>query len=396
MSLIGWDLDTSLAEIATKVHGGERLNAPDGVALSRSLDILTLGSLANEVRERLNGKRTYYVINRHINYTNVCINRCPLCAFSCDETDAAAYVLPIDQMASQAARAAAEGATEIHVVGGLHPRLPFSYYVDMLRAMRDAAPSAHLQAFTAVEIAHFATISGKSVGRVLEELRQAGLGSLPGGGAEVFSERVRREICPRKLAGREWLEVMRQAHLLGLKSNATMLYGHVESIEERVDHLLRLRDLQDETGGFLSFIPLKFHPENTGLAHVVPAGGVEDLKMYAVSRLLLDNFQHVKAFWIMLGVKLAQVAQWFGADDLDGTVIEEKITHAAGATTPQSLTVSDLRALIKETGREAVERNTLYEMIDRNLPPKKAGLKPCATPILSDCRDGGSNRSADL
>jgi aminodeoxyfutalosine synthase len=389
-------LDTSLSDIADKVHGGERLNAPDGVALFRSLDILTLGSLANEVRERLNGNRTYYVINRHINYTNVCINRCPLCAFSCHETDAAAYVLPIDQMASQAAQAAAEGATEIHVVGGLHPRLPFSYYVDMLRAMGDAAPSAHLQAFTAVEIAHFATISGKGVGRVLEELRRAGLGSLPGGGAEVFSERVRREICPRKLAGREWLDVMRQAHLLGIKSNATMLYGHVETVEERVDHLLRLRDLQDETGGFLAFIPLKFHPENTGLAHVVPAGGVEDLKMYAVSRLLLDNFPHIKAFWIMLGVKLAQVAQWFGADDLDGTVIEEKITHAAGATTPQSLTVSDLRALIEETGREAVERNTLYEMIDRNLPPKKAGLKPCATPILSRCRDGESNRSADL
>jgi len=352
-----------VAEIAGKVEAGSRLNAEEGVALFRSMDVLSLGNLANRVRERLNGNKTFYVVNRHINYSDVCINRCPLCAFSRDEKDPAGYVLPIEEITCQAAEAAAEGATEIHIVGGLHPDLPFSYYLDMLSAIRDAAPGLHLQAFTAVEIAHFAAITGKSVCYVLERLREAGLGSLPGGGAEVFSERVRGIISPRKISGEEWLKVMREAHRLGFKSNATMLYGHVESAEERVDHLLRLRELQDETGGFLAFIPLKFHPENTGLADVIPAGGVEDLRVYAASRLILDNFPHVKAFWIMVGMKLAQVMQWFGADDLDGTVVEEKITHAAGARTPQSLSASRLRALIREAGREPVERNTLYEPV---------------------------------
>jgi aminodeoxyfutalosine synthase len=359
-------LASTLTGIEKKISAGERLSASEGVALFRSLDIHTLGRSANLVRQRLNGNKTYYVVNRHINYTNVCLNHCPLCAFSCDEADESAYVLSIDSMASQTAQAYAEGATEIHVVGGLHPSLPFSYYLDMLRALRNAAPDVHIQAFTAVEIAHFAVVAGKSISTVLEQLQEVGLGSLPGGGAEVFSDRVRQEICPRKISGQEWLDIMREAHRLGFKSNATMLYGHLETIEERVEHLLRLRALQDETGGFLAFIPLKFHPGNTALSNLVPPGGVEDLKMFAVSRLILDNFPHLKAFWIMLGIKLAQVAQWFGADDLDGTVVEEKITHSAGATTPQSLPASYLRTLITETGRDPVERNTLYEVVERD------------------------------
>jgi aminodeoxyfutalosine synthase len=261
--------------------------------------------------------------------------------------------------------------TELHIVGGLHPSLPFDYYTEMLRALKSRFPGVHIQAFTAVEIAHIAEIARLSVRDTLAALRDAGLGSLPGGGAEVFSERVRGIICPEKMPGFQWLDVMRQAHELGIKSNATMLYGHVETDSERVEHMIALRDLQDDTGGFMTFIPLKFHPANTKLAHpAAQRSSIDDLKLYAISRLMLDNIPHIKVFWIMLGLKLAQVALSYGVDDFDGTVVEEKITHRAGATTPEGLTVDELRRLISETGSVPVERDTIYNEVTRN----EAGL----------------------
>jgi aminodeoxyfutalosine synthase len=257
------------------------------------------------------------------------------------------------------------GATEIHIVGGAHPTWPLSRYVEMLGSLREAFPNVHLQAFTAVEIAHIAETAGLSVRETLRRLSDAGLGSLPGGGAEVFSPRVRSLVCPEKLAGADWLDVMREAHGLGIRSNATMLYGHVETDEERIDHMIRLRELQDETGGFMSFIPLAFHPANTGLSDMTSTTGLADLKTLAISRLMLDNFDHIKAFWIMLGIKLAQVSLLFGVDDIDGTVVEERITHSAGAETPQALTVAELERMIVEAGRVPVERDTLYNKVER-------------------------------
>jgi aminodeoxyfutalosine synthase len=279
----------------------------------------------------------------------------------------------LDEIFRVAREALAEPITEFHIVGGLHPELPFSFYEQMLRGLKAIAPDVHLQAFTAVEIAHIAQIGGLSVRETLVRLREAGLGSLPGGGAEVFAPDLRRTLCPTKLSGEGWLEVMRTAHELGLRSNATMLYGHLETPEQIVEHLDRLRSLQDETarlsppqaGGFMAFIPLAFHPKHTGFDELRPTSGRRDLQVMALARIYLDNVPHIKAFWIMLGVKLAQVALSFGADDLDGTVVEERITHAAGATTPQALTVAELRALIQEAGRTPVERTTLYEVVER-------------------------------
>jgi aminodeoxyfutalosine synthase len=326
-----------------------------------------MGITANIVRTTMHGPTTYYIVNRHVNYTDICKNRCTFCAYSRNEGEDGAYVLSVPEIVEKARSLYSElHFTELHIVGGLHPTLPFSYYLEMLSALRSEFPTVHLQAFTAVEIEHLAGIAGLSVEDCLVHLRDAGLGSLPGGGAEVFSERVRGIVCPEKLPGEEWLKIMRTAHGLGVRSNATMLYGHVETAEEKVDHLLRLRMLQDETGGFLCFIPLRFHPDNTKLAHLArPMSGIEDLKTVAISRLMLDNFPHIKVFWIMFGVKLAQVALSYGASDFDGTVVEETITHRAGAATPQGLTVSDIRRLIEEAGLRPVERNTLYEEVTR-------------------------------
>lgn len=358
--------ETQLDDIIAKVERGERLNFEDGVRLFRSQDIHTIGYLANIVRERKNGNRAYYIINRHINYTNICKNRCKFCAFSRDKGEDGAYVIGMEEILNKASEAIKEGATEIHIVGGLHPELKFDYYVEMIGELHQRYPEVHLQAFTAVEIAHLAEISNLTVRSVLKELKNAGLGSLPGGGAEVFSPWIREQVCPEKLRGDGWLNAMRQAHELGLRSNATMLYGHIETAEDRVNHLLRLRELQDETGGFMSFIPLAFHPRNTGLSNLPGTTAILDLKMLAIGRLMLDNFDHIKAFWIMLGVKLAQVSLSFGVDDIDGTVVEEKITHSAGADTPESLSINELVGLIKEAGREPVERDTLYRRVNRN------------------------------
>jgi len=358
-----------LAEIAGKAAAGQRLSREDGMQLLATRHLAAVGALANMARERLHGDRAYFIVNRHINYTNICVNRCRFCAFSRSPGDADAYVLSVEECLEKAGSFRGGRVSEFHVVGGCHPDLTLDYYTRMLSELRSRFPGVHLQAFTAVEIAHMARVSGISVRECLERLREAGLGSLPGGGAEVFSSRVRDQLCPQKLSGDGWLEVMRAAHPLGIRSNCTMLYGHIETPAEVVDHLLRLRELQDETGGFLAFIPLALHPENTQLAgQVAGPSAMDHLRVLAASRLLLDNIPHVKTFWIMVGLKLAEIALSFGADDVDGTVVEENITHAAGARTPEALSIGEIEGLIERAGRIPVERDTLYQ------PADKAGM----------------------
>ena len=365
MQLLKNKLYNDLGDIREKVIDGHRLDYEDGIRLFKSSDILAIGNLANIVRERINKNRGYYIINRHINYTNICKNRCKFCAFSRNQDEEGAYQMSIKEILDNASQIIHDNSTELHIVGGLHPELGLDYYVDMIGSIHEKFPEVHLQAFTAVEIAHFAEISGMSTYETLKKLKDAGLGSLPGGGAEVFSTDVRKELCPEKLSGDEWLNTMRTAHNLGMRSNATMLYGHIEKNEDRVNHLLKLRELQDETGGFMSFIPLAFHPKNTDLKEFSSTAGILDLKMLAIGRLMLDNFDHIKAFWIMLGIKLAQISLSFGVDDIDGTVAEERITHSAGAETPEALTVDEIKSLIEETGREPVERDTLYNRVNQ-------------------------------
>jgi aminodeoxyfutalosine synthase len=354
-----------LAHIWEKVDAGQRLSGDDARDLLVSSDLIAVGALADHVRRRMVGDDVFFISNRHINHTNVCRNRCLFCAFSHDDGDADAFTLSVDEVLDKARETLTGGITEIHIVGGEHPDLPFDYYLEMMRGLKELAPEVHIQAFTASEIAHLARISGLGVPETLTQLRDAGLGSLPGGGAEVFSGRVRDLICERKISGSEWLEVMRAAHGVGLKSNATMLYGHVETPEELADHMVRLRELQDETGGFNAFIPLSFQPANTGLSELPGPTGFDDLKMLAVGRLVLDNFRHIKAFWINVGLKLAQVSLSFGVNDLDGTVVEEKISHAAGVDTGQELSRSELVRVICGAGRVPVERDTLYNVIRR-------------------------------
>jgi len=359
-SLVG---DVALSDIQRKVLNGDRLSREDGLRLIKCDNILFLGYLARHANEKKNGNYAFFNVNKHINLTNVCVSRCTFCAFSKDRENPDAYTMTIDQVVEDALDAVPLNITELHVVSGLHPDLPFDYYVDVVKRLKDALPDVHIQAFTAVEIFYFSEISGLSVEEVLKTLKKAGLGSLPGGGAEIFSPRVRLRVCPKKATGPEWLHVMRTAHNLGLRSNATMLYGHIETPEERVDHLIEVRKLQDETDGFQSFIPLSFHPWNTALSGLSKPSAFEDLKMLALSRLILDNFDHIKAFWIMIGLKVAQLSLEFGVDDLDGTIVEEKITHSAGAQTGQSIEKNQLTGLIKEMGRVPVERDTLYNKL---------------------------------
>lgn len=356
--------DSIIEKIKARIEESARLSAEDGLALFKSANLLGIGALANSVREKINGDRTHYIINRHINFTNVCVNTCAFCAFTAKPGDSHAFEMSLDSIAAEAASAKVEGASEIHIVAGCHPGYSYDYFLEVLRVCRNAYPEVHLQAYTAVEIDHLARISGKRVKAVLEDLVEAGLGSIPGGGAEILVDAVREKICPDKTAPDRWLEIHRTAHKMGLRSNATMLYGTVETYANRIEHMLKLRDLQEETGGFLSFIPLAFHPEHTKLAHLPRLGAVEDLKNLAIGRVMLDNFDHVKAFWIMLGPKLAQVSQSFGVDDIDGTVREEKITHMAGATTPTSLSVPELEHMIREAGRAPVRRDTLYNILN--------------------------------
>ncbi len=355
-----------LAAIREKVEVGVRLSFDDGLALEASHDLFALGSMANLVRERYNGDFGYYNVNTHINPTNVCVYKCDFCAFRADLNDPRAYVMDRSQILERAKAAHDRGATELHIVGGLHHKLPFDYYVDIVRWIKDAYPEIHIKAYTGVEIEFFAKIARLSIREVLEKLVDAGLGSLPGGGAEIFHPEVREEVCGAKASTETWLEVHRTAHRLGLHSNATMLYGHIEKARHRIDHMVRLRELQDETGGFQTFIPLAFHPDNSRMDEIPKPSGMMDLKTMAISRLMLDNFPHIKAYWVMLGVKTAQVALSFGADDIDGTIVHETIYHEAGAETPQEITVNEIRRLIAEAGRIPVERDTLYHKVDRD------------------------------
>ncbi|MFP7756183.1 aminofutalosine synthase MqnE [Thermodesulfobacteriota bacterium B35] len=352
-----------LGDILARVRAEERLSLEDGRRLYECPDILALGYLANIVRERKNGNRAFFIYNQHINYSNVCTNLCKFCAFGKEKGHAQAYEMGVDEVRQKVRERLDEPITEIHMVGGIHPDLPYSYYLDILQAIREERPDVHIQAFTCVEIHHLAELAGKPVGDTLEELKAAGLGSIPGGGAEVFSPRIRKLTCERKLSGEGWLDVTKTAHRHGLHTNATLLYGHIETVDERLEHLDALRRTQDETGGFLAFIPLAFHPRNTGMAEHAGTTGMDDLKNIAVARLMLDNFPHIKAYWVMIGPKLAQVALSFGADDMDGTVKEEVITHMAGAETEQTLGHKTLIRLIREAGREPVERDTLYNVL---------------------------------
>ena len=357
--------DTRLESIARKVLAGERLSGDEALTLYSTGDILAVGWLANHVRERLHGDRTYFNVNRHINPTNVCVAACRLCAFGRKKDTPGAYTMALEEAYETAASGYSEAVTEFHIVGGLHPDLPFQYFLDLVSGLKQRFPQVHLKAFTMVEVSYLAKRAKLSIRETLVKLKEAGVDSLPGGGAEIFSDRIRHIICDHKIDGNEWLDTARTAHQIGLKSNATMLYGHVENDEDRVDHLLKLRAVQDETNGFQTFIPLAFHPENTALAHLPKTTGMLDIRQIAVSRLILDNFPHIKAYWQMLTPKIAQIALRFGADDLDGTVIEEKIYHDAGATTPQGMRRQDLVHLIEEAGREAIERDTLYRPVLR-------------------------------
>lgn len=358
--------DSRLKPILDKVQARERLSFDEGLALYRTSDLLALGYMANLVRVRKHGNVTFFNVNRHINPTDVCVASCRLCAFGKKAKDLRAYTMSHEQVWETAGKGWTEEVTEFHIVGGLHPELTLDWYCDMLRGLKERFPQVHLKAFTMVEVAFLARRSKSSIRDVLIKLRDAGMDSLPGGGAEVFSEPVRRIICDHKIDGNEWLETARVAHQLGLKSNCTMLYGHIEADEDRVDHLVKLRAVQDETGGFVTYIPLAFHPDNTPLQHIPRTTGFMDLKNIAVARLMLDNIPHIKAYWIMMTPRIAQIAQKFGADDIDGTVVEEKIYHDAGATTSQSLRRNELLSLIRKAGCEPVERDTLYRPVERN------------------------------
>jgi aminodeoxyfutalosine synthase len=351
--------------IAAKVIQGQRLSFEDGVELYRTPDIVAVGRLANHTRERLNGNLAYYNVNRHINYTNVCVIDCQLCqgAYARKPGQDGGYTMQLEQVFHFAEQSYSDSLTEFHIVGGLNPDLPFAYYLDLLRGLKKRFPSIHLKAFTMVELDFFTKITRNSLEWVIDALRDAGMGSCPGGGAEIFAERARPLIAGHKISGTRWLDIARTVHRMGIKSNATMLYGHIETLEERVDHLVRLRQLQDETGGFNCFIPLAFHPEHTVYAHLPTTTGMDDLKTIAVSRLMLDNFPHIKAYWVTLTPPVAQIALRFGADDLDGTIIEERIIHGAGTPTSQGMTRSQIERLISDAGRTPIERDTLYNEV---------------------------------
>lgn len=356
-----------LDAIREKVEARQRLTFEDGMTLyDPEIPLQEIGELANQVRERMHGNVAYYNINTHLNPTNVCIYRCRFCAFRSDLRDPKGYLMSQEQIRQRGQEAFDNGCTEMHIVGGLHHKMPYEWYRGILELLHSEFPSIHLKAWTPVEIGWFEFLAKRSVAEILTDLRQAGLGSLPGGGAEIFHSEVRDQLCEHKADAHKWFEVHRTAHELGIRSNCTMLYGHIEKPFHRVDHLLRLRELQDQTGGFQTFIPLAFHPDNTKLSDLKKPSGVVDLRNIAVARLMLDNIPHVKAYWIMLGIETAQIALHFGADDIDGTVRHELIYHDAGATTPEMLSVQRIQELIAETGREPVERDTLYHAIHRD------------------------------
>lgn len=373
---------TRLDAIGNKVENGDRLSLEDGLFLYQpEVPLNEVGRLANVVRERINGNFGYYNINTHLNATNVCVYRCTFCAFRSDLRDPKGYVMSDDQILARGQEAVDNGCTEMHIVGGLHHQKPYEWYVNLVRILHEAYPRLHLKAWTAVEINWFEFLTKKPVQAILEDLVEAGLGSMPGGGAEIFHPEVRDKLCEHKADANKWLDIHRTAHRMGVRTNSTMLYGHIESPYHRIDHLIRLRELQDETGGFQTFVPLAFHPDNTGLSSIQKPSAVMDLRTMAISRLMLDNIPHIKAYWIMLGIGTAQAAMAFGADDLDGTVRHELIYHDAGATTPECLGVDDIRRLIAEAGREPIERDTLYRRVARD--PQMPHLWEVGESILS-------------
>ncbi len=365
-----------LESVAAKVFAGERLSREDGLALYRSPHLHVVGLLANHVRERLHGDLAYFNVNQHVNYTNLCNKLCRFCAFQRLPGQDGAYQMTPEQAAQKVREQLGEPVTEVHMVAGVWPKIPYSYYIELLHAVKAARPSIHIKAFTMVELDQIAKVAKKPLEEVLPELIAAGLGSVPGGGAEVFSERVRQETYHLKLSGEQWLDTARKVHHAGLRSNCTMLHGHIETIEERVDHLDRLRLLQDETHGFQTYIPLSFHPENSEMADVPGPTAVDELRELAVGRLMLDNIPHIKAYWILMDIPVAQVALSYGADDVDGTVVEERIYHDAGATTPQHVRRSELVQWIRDAGRVPVERDTLYNVVWSGDPVRAPVGKP--------------------
>ncbi len=357
----------TLDSISDKVVSDERLTFDDGLFLySDEMPLGELAVLANLVRERKNGNAAYFNINTHLNPTNVCIYRCCFCAFRADLRDPKGYMMTDEQILARGQEAIDNGCTEMHIVGGLHHQMKYDWYLNIIRILHRSYPQLHLKAWTAVEINWFAHLTKRPYSDILAELIDAGLGSMPGGGAEIFHLEVRDKICEHKADARNWIEIHRTAHKLGLRTNSTMLYGHIEKDYHRIDHLIRLRELQDDTGGFQTFIPLAFHPENTGLSDIKKPSGAMDLRTMAVSRLMLDNIDHIKAYWITLGIGTAQTALAYGADDLDGTVRHELIYHDAGSETPEILSVDHIERLIREAGREPIERDTLYHRINRS------------------------------
>ncbi|MCX7625690.1 MAG: aminofutalosine synthase MqnE [Candidatus Sumerlaeaceae bacterium] len=367
MTSLDWLLDRAAAadvdDIAEKICVGTRLSYEEGLRLIEHCDLTLLGWLATVVRQRKVGDYVFFNRNLRIDYTNICNKRCLFCAFDRLPGEAGGYVLEPAEIQRLVLEHLSHGITEVHMVGGINPRLPFRYYLDTVRAIKEVAPNIHVKAFTAVEIAQMIKISKLSPEETLLALREAGLDSCPGGGAEILSERVHKELYPLKIGPQQWLEIQRLIHRSGLRSTATMLYGHIETRAERVAHMVQLRELQDETGGFLAFVPLAFHPDNTELSQLPGPTGVEDLRTIAVARLMLDNFDHIKAYWVMLTPKVAQVSLAFGADDLDGTVIHETIVHEAGAKTPQGLSVEQLVHLIRGAGRRPAERDSHYRVL---------------------------------
>ncbi len=366
-----------LDAIAEKVEARQRLSFDDGVAMFAATDLLALGWIANRERERRHGARTYFNHNLRLEATNVCEASCLFCSFArLKEGMPGSHTMSVPQILDKLRQRAHEPVTEVHIVNGLHPGLPFAYYTDLLSGLKNVRPGIHLKCFTAVEIAFFADHYGKTDRQVLEELKAAGLDSLPGGGAEIFAPRVRQKICHDKCDGDRYLSIHRIAHQLGMRTNVTMLYGHIETMEERVDHLMQTRALQDDTGGLQAFIPLAFHPDNNQMRKLPPPSASETLKVHAVARLMLDNVDHIKAYWISCGVDVAQTALWFGADDLDGTVQEETIYHMAGSSTPTALSTTDIERLIWDAGREPIERDTLYNVVRVPQPALAEALAP--------------------
>ncbi|MCG3149700.1 MAG: Aminodeoxyfutalosine synthase [Verrucomicrobiae bacterium] len=383
---------SELKDIYNKVEAGHRIDEADCLRLFRSNDLATIGAMADSIRQRKNGNAAFYILNRHINYSNICILDCDFCAFYRRRRDAGAYEYNLPQMIEKAREALKLGITEIHIVGGLHPSFKWEYYVEMLRELKKLDPRLHLKAFTAIEIMHLSWVGKRSVPATLAALREAGLGSLTGGGAEIFDPEVRKVICHAKESAEEWADVHRMWHKMGGRSTCTMLIGHVEQMEHRVDHLRRLRALQDETKGFTAFVPLAFHPENTKLSHLTGPSGFDMLKTLAIVRIYLDNVDHIKAYWILMGMKLAQVSLSYGVDDLDGTIIEEKIYHMAGAQTPQQMAQAEMVRAIREAGREPVQRDSLYNPVGMNRSDTEAteNGRAKATTLAGANSEGGA------